>query len=222
MTMKIAILISGRGSNMLALADELDRGQSHDAPLSERGKIVLVAADSSCAGLALAKERGLATAHISYSGRPKQESEAEMAATLNKAGVDVIFLAGFMRVLSAEFVTQFEGRILNIHPSLLPKYKGLDTHQRALDANDSTHGVSVHFVTAGLDEGPLIAQAFIPILGDDTQQTLAARLLPLEHALYGAVMTALLSGELVLHEGHATWHQKPLIAPQYGTLSYPR
>ena len=110
-----------------------------------------------------------------------------------------------MRVLSADFVSRFEGRILNIHPSLLPKYKGLNTHQRAIEAGDSRHGVSVHIVTAGLDDGPIIAQDDIAIEKDDDETSLSSRLLPCEHALYAKVITSLIKGDLLIENGEPRW-----------------
>ena len=214
--MRLAILISGRGSNMLALADAL-------APYEkEHGEIVLVAADNSCAGLALAKERGFDSVHVPYHGRPKATSEAELAKLIKDKDVNYILLAGFMRVLSADFVAQFEGRIINIHPSLLPKYKGLNTHNRALAAGDKLHGVSVHLVTAGLDEGPVLAQASIPIMADDDEHSLAMRLLPVEHELYALVVKGLISGALTLSDGKATWHENPEMRNPLATLTLSR
>lgn len=215
MSLRFAILVSGRGSNMLALCDSL-------AAHGDKCEVTLVAADNNCAGLALAKERGLMTALCSYQGRSKAESEAELISVIKESGADYILLAGFMRVLSAEFVSHFEGRILNIHPSLLPKYKGLDTHQRALDANDDMHGVSVHLVTAGLDEGPLIAQAAIPIAEHDDASSLAKRLLPLEHRLYSAVTEALVTDGLTLNNGAFHWHEIPYIPSEIGILTLPQ
>ena len=213
MIRRLAILISGRGSNMLALADVL-------APYEkEHGEIVLVAADNSCAGLALAKERGFDSVHVPYQGRQKATSEAELAQLIKDKDVDYILLAGFMRVLSADFVAQFEGRIINIHPSLLPKYKGLNTHNRALAAGDKLHGVSVHLVTAGLDEGPVLAQASISIMADDDENSLAMRLLPVEHELYALVVKGLISGALTLSDGKATWHENPEMRNPLATLT---
>lgn len=214
MAVKFAILISGRGSNMLALADRM-------APVKDKAEITLVASDKSCAGLALAKERGIATKLCAYQGRTKSEAEAELAREIEESGADYILLAGFMRVLSASFVNRFEGRILNIHPSLLPKYKGLNTHQRALDAGDTHHGVSVHLVTAGLDEGPLIAQAAIDILTGDDEVSLSGRLLPLEHALYGAAVMALIDGSLTRDGNAYHWHKCPHISADLGQLRLP-
>lgn len=214
MAMRLAILISGRGSNMLALEEAL-------APHQDKGHIDLVIADKSCAGLALAKECGLKIGQIDYAGRGKKDAEAELAEMLKTAEIDMILLAGFMRVLSADFVARFEGRIINIHPSLLPKYKGLNTHQRALDAGDSEHGVSVHLVTAGLDEGPLIAQASVPIYPEDDETSLSERLLPAEHALYAMVIINLLKGTLHLTAQGAEWQEVPNEKLAAGDLLYP-
>lgn len=214
MAMRLAILISGRGSNMLALEEAL-------APHQNDGQIHLVMADNNCAGLVLAKERGLATCLIDYRAHGKKDAEKQMAQRLKDEEIDYILLAGFMRVLSSEFVAQFEGRIINIHPSLLPKYKGLNTHQRALSAGDSEHGVSVHLVTAGLDEGPLIAQARIPILAEDDETSLSMRLLPTEHALYAMVITNLLKGHLHLSAKGAQWQQIPVDTLAAGDLVMP-
>lgn len=201
MGLRFAILLSGRGSNMMSIADLLD-----DKRLDS--DIALVAADQPCAGLAFASERGFEARLISYAERAKSDSEAELAQAIEEAEVDYILLAGFMRVLSADFVSRFEGRIINIHPSLLPKYKGLNTHQRALDAGDSHHGVSVHIVTAGLDDGPIIAQDDIPIEKDDDEMSLAARLLPCEHALYARVITSLITGDLAIENGQPRWQNR--------------
>lgn len=208
MAIRFAILISGRGSNMLSLADALQNNQaSHNtehAP-AHAGEIGLVIADNNCAGLALAKDRGLATSLVSYADLGKQAAEAQIAEAIEEAGCDYVLLAGFMRVLSPAFVQRFEGRILNIHPSLLPLYKGLDTHQRAIAACDKRHGVSVHIVTASLDEGPIIAQASLAILPEDDAQSLAMRLLPIEHALYQFVIEGLLSGHVTIKDETITW-----------------
>ena len=163
-----------------------------------KAQIVLVASDNDCEGLVAAKQKGLATAFVDYKAQPKAKSEAALATMLKQANVDFILLAGFMQVLSADFVDLFPNQILNIHPSLLPKYKGLNTHQRAIDAGDKTHGASVHIVTAGLDDGPVIEQTSIEILKDDTAESLALRLLPKEHELYGKVVRHLITGTLTI------------------------
>ncbi len=159
---------------------------------------VLVASnDPNAAGLARASALGIATAAVDH--RPfagdRAAFEAALLAKILAAEPDILCLAGFMRVLTAGFVDQFQGRMLNIHPSLLPKYPGLHTHQRALDAGDRVAGCTVHEVTAVLDDGPLLGQARVPILPEDTAETLAARVLVQEHRLYPAVLRRFASGD---------------------------
>lgn len=180
---RVAIFISGGGSNMVSLVDAMQAGVIDAEP-------VLVLANSADAGgLEKARARGVATEvvdHRKYSDRAS--FEAEISKKLEKYVPDMICLAGFMRVLTGDFTAQWEGRMLNIHPSLLPKYKGLHTHQRALDAGDSEGGVTVHMVTAELDDGPILGQIRVPILNGDTADDLAARVLKEEHTLYPAVL----------------------------------
>lgn len=179
---KVAVLISGRGSNMAAL---LYAAKADTCPY----EIVLVAAnDPDAAGLTLAAAEGIATFGQSHKGMKRAEFDAIIDAQLRKAGAQFVALAGYMRLLSPEFVGQWAGRMLNIHPSLLPKYKGLDTHQRAMDAGDSHAGCSVHVVTAELDDGPVLGQTPVAILPDDTIDTLAARILIAEHQLYSRTL----------------------------------
>ena len=137
-------------------------------------------------GLSTAAMRGIATCAIDHKpfGKDREAFERAMDAALQDAGVELIALAGFMRILTPWFVKRWSGRLINIHPSLLPKYPGLNTHQRALDAGDREHGCSVHWVTEGVDEGQVIAQASVPVLSGDTADTLRARVLPEEHTLY--------------------------------------
>ena len=209
--LQLAVLISGRGSNMLALSEEIAK--------TSQGVITLVAADKDCEGLHEAAARGLKTAHIPYQSQSKDVSEKQLAACVEQAGFDFILLAGFMRVLSPEFVARFRDKILNIHPSLLPKFKGLNTHQRALDAGETEHGVSVHMVTVGLDDGPIIAQASIAIKKQEDAAQLASRLLPTEHALYALIVTSLIDGTLTISGKDLRWHRQPSFDPLYGKLS---
>lgn len=178
--LNLAILISGRGSNMQAL---LQAAENPDFP----AKPVLVLSNRPDAkGLDTAAAAGipaLAIDHTLY-GKDREAFERELDAALTEAGTEIIALAGFMRVLTPWFVTRWAGRMINIHPSLLPKYKGLHTHQRAIEAGDAEAGCTVHWVSPGVDEGEIIAQAAIPILPGDTPDTLAARILPEEHRLY--------------------------------------
>lgn len=178
--LKLAILISGRGSNMEALLKAA-------ADPAYPAEPVLVASNRPDAkGLETAAHAGIPTLAIDHKlyGKDREAFERELDKALTAAGIEIIALAGFMRVLTPWFVTRWEGRMINIHPSLLPKYKGLDTHQRAIDAGDAEAGCTVHWVSAGVDEGEIIAQAAIPILPGDTADSLAHRLLPEEHKLY--------------------------------------
>ena len=178
--LKLAILISGRGSNMKALL-EAARDPSFPA------KPVLVLSNRPDAkGLETAADEGIPTAAIDHKtfGKDREAFERAMNEHLETAGVEIIALAGFMRVLTPWFANTWEGRMINIHPSLLPKYKGLDTHQRAIDAGDAEAGCTVHWVSPGVDDGEIIQQASVPILPGDTAEALANRILPVEHTLY--------------------------------------
>ena len=199
--MKIAILISGRGSNMLRIAD-LTKSQDNIAD------IVLVAANKPCEGLELASDRGLKTALVDRKAYPDRAAqEAALADAIEKSGAEWIVLAGYMAILSSEFVDRFADRILNIHPSLLPDLKGLDTHARALASGSKTHGATVHLVNAELDDGPIILQAALDIQTAEDESTLAARVLRLEHALYPFVVMALAQGWLTVANGVPVWHE---------------
>jgi len=176
---KVAVLISGRGSNMQALAEHA--GTEYE--------IVVVASDRpSAPGLAWAIQHGLPTFALSPKGIGKPVYESALDGALREAGAEWIALAGYMRLLSDEFVAKWRDRIVNIHPSLLPKYKGLDTHARAIAAGDTSAGCSVHVVTEELDAGEVLGQCGVPILPDDTPETLAERVLVAEHQLYPAVL----------------------------------
>lgn len=186
---RIAVLASGRGSNLQAILDAIDNGQL-------AAQVVGVFSDKpGCAALTRVDE----TRRWALDAK-QQPSRAAFDAALTEAvtavAPDWVVCAGFMRILPEDFVTRFAGRLINIHPSLLPKYKGLHTHRRALEAGDSEHGASVHWVIAALDAGEVIAQTRIPVLPGDTPETLAARLLPCEHQLLLAVLQRAVSGEL--------------------------
>jgi phosphoribosylglycinamide formyltransferase-1 len=187
---RVAVLISGGGSNMLALL----RSMTADHP----ARAVLVAAnDPAAAGLARAAALGVATAAVDHRpfGGDRTAFEAELLRHIDAAQPDILCLAGFMRVLTPGFVARFQGRMLNIHPSLLPKYPGLHTHARALAAGDAQAGCTVHEVTAELDAGPLLGQARVPVLAGDSEDTLAARVLTMEHRLYPAVLRRYAAGD---------------------------
>ena len=177
---KVGILISGRGSNMMALVEHA--GDAYE--------VVVVASDKPEApGLIWAREHGIPTFALSPKGIGKLAYEAAISAALREAGAEIVALAGYMRLLSDEFVAEWRGRIINIHPSLLPKYKGLDTHAQAIAAGDEEAGCSVHIVTEELDAGEVLGQARVPILPEDDADTLAARVLAEEHRLYPQVLT---------------------------------
>ncbi len=187
---RVAIFISGGGSNMVRLVEDMARNNHPAEP-------VLVLANSADAGgLQKAAEMGVPTAavdHRAFKG-DRLAFEAALQTELDKVQPDILCLAGFMRVLSEHFVTPWDGRMLNIHPSLLPKYKGLHTHARALEAGDSEHGCTAHLVTPKLDDGPILGQLRVPVMPDDTPETLAARVLVQEHKLYPAVLRHFAAG----------------------------
>jgi phosphoribosylglycinamide formyltransferase-1 len=179
MTYRIGILISGRGSNMLALAEAVEEGRIPGARI-----VVVISDHESAAGLRLAAERGLETLCIERGGRARAEHEALMIAALRERGVDMVCLAGFMRLLSSQFIEAFRGRIINIHPSLLPSFPGLDAQRQALEHGVRVTGVTVHVVNSELDAGPIVLQAAVPVLEGDTFDTLEERILAEEHRLY--------------------------------------
>ena len=192
---RVAVLISGRGSNMAAL---IAAAALPDYP----AQVALVIADrADAAGLALAAQAGVPAAVVPSAGRPRADFEADIQAELEARRIDFLALAGFMRVLTPEFVARWEGRLLNVHPSLLPSFPGLDTHARALAAGVRLHGCTVHLVTAGVDEGPILAQAAVPVLEGDTEAALAARVLVQEHRLYAAALAWLVQGHAWLEGG---------------------
>jgi phosphoribosylglycinamide formyltransferase 1 len=183
--MSVVVLISGRGSNMQAL---LDAGLPISAVISNR---------SDAKGLAIASARGVATRVVEHRGFPSREAfDTALAEVIDGFTPRVVALAGFMRILTPGFVARYAGRLLNIHPSLLPAFPGLDTHARALAAGLKLHGCTVHFVTAELDHGPPVVQAAVPVRADDTEATLAARVLEAEHRIYPAAVRWLLDGRL--------------------------
>ncbi|AKO96914.1 MAG: phosphoribosylglycinamide formyltransferase [Marinovum algicola] len=183
MSLRVAILISGGGSNMVTLVDSM----TGDHPARP---CLVLSNRPDAGGLDKARARGIEVAVVDHRpfGKDRAGFETELQAALEAARPDILCLAGFMRVLTAEFVTRWQGRMLNIHPSLLPKYKGLDTHARALAAGDAEAGCSVHLVTPELDDGPVLGQTEVSIAPDDTPESLAARVLVEEHRLYPAVL----------------------------------
>lgn len=184
---RVAVLISGSGTNMAAL---LYASRANDCPY----EIVLVAAnDPDAKGLRLAQAEGVETFALSHKGMKRAEHDAAMDAAIRAAGAEWVALAGYMRILTGQFVAKWEGRMVNIHPSLLPKYTGLHTHERAIEAGDSHGGVTVHLVTAELDDGPILGQTQVAIMPDDTADSLAARVLIAEHQLYSRCLARLVT-----------------------------
>lgn len=188
---RTAILISGSGSNMVALARDMVDPNHPARPC------LVLSNRPGAAGLERARELGIATACIDHRdfGADREAFEAALTKRLQEAEAELVCLAGFMRVLTARFTTAWSGRMLNIHPSILPLFPGLDTHARALAAGMAVHGCTVHEVTADLDSGPILGQAVIRVLEDDDAETLAARLLPMEHRLYPAVLRHFAAGD---------------------------
>lgn len=177
--MKIGILISGRGSNMVALVDAVKSGE---IPGSEIAVVISDKPDAE--GLEKAKKRGVETAVIERRGRSREEHDAEIVAELRKRNVELVCLAGYMRLLSKDFIHAFENRIVNIHPSLLPAFPGLDAQRQAFDHGVKISGCTVHFVDENLDAGPIILQRAVDVRDDDTAESLAARILEQEHGAY--------------------------------------
>lgn len=205
---RVVVFISGGGSNMLALAAACE---AQDFP----AEVVAVISDkASAGGLAKAAERGIAT--FAFERRDyasKAEHEAAILATLETLSPDIVCLAGYMRLLSGEFIQRLEGRIINIHPSLLPLFPGLHTHQRAIDAGMRIAGCTVHFVTEGMDEGPILAQAAVPVVTGDTADNLAARVLTVEHKLYPLALKLMAEGKVRMEDGHAVREQQGTAHP---------
>ena len=181
--LRVSILFSGRGSNMLALLD-------HMIKRPEKYSVAnLICNRPNAGGIAAAEERGLAVSVIDHTGfASKQEFEADIHRRLIAGDTELVCLAGFMRILSAEFVQKWDHRIINIHPSLLPLYKGLDTHRRALEDGAEKHGCSVHYVVPEMDAGPVILQSEVPVLANDTEDSLSQRVLAVEHPTYCAAL----------------------------------
>jgi len=189
---KTVVLLSGRGSNFKALLDA-DLPVQYNAVISNR---------PDAAGLDYARAQGIPAITLNHKSYPTREAFDEvLAKEIDKAGADLVVLAGYLRILTKDFVKRFEGRLLNIHPSLLPAFPGLDTHARALAEGVKIHGCTVHFVTPALDHGPIVIQAAVPVLPDDTPDTLAARVLAQEHRIYPQAVRWFAEGKLVISDG---------------------
>ncbi|MDQ2922576.1 MAG: phosphoribosylglycinamide formyltransferase [Acidobacteriota bacterium] len=186
---RLGILISGRGSNMIALADAVNEGRIPNAEIA-----VVVSDQANAKGLERAKERGLKTIVIPRNGRAREDHDRETVAALRDNKVDIVCLAGYMRLLSGYFIEAYRHRILNIHPSLLPAFPGLDAHKQVLEHGVKWTGCTVHFVDETLDGGPIIAQRIVPVLDSDTEETLSARILEHEHKVYAEALALIVSG----------------------------
>jgi len=184
---RIAILISGRGSNMVALVDAVTGGRIPGAEVA-----IVISDQAQAAGLESARQRGIESVVIQRGGRTREDHDREIVAELKRRNVDLVCLAGYMRILSQVFLDSYRGRILNIHPSLLPAFPGLNPQKQALDQGAQTAGCTVHFVDETLDGGPIIAQRRVPILPEDTVESLSARILEQEHLLYTEAVSLVL------------------------------
>jgi len=203
---RVAVLISGRGSNMAAL---IEAAKDKTFP----AEIVLVTSNRPDAGgLATARTAGIATEIVDHKvfGKDRPAFERALQAVLAKHRIDLICLAGFMRLLSAEFVSQWQDRLINIHPALLPSFKGLDTHKRALEAGAKIHGATVHFVVAEMDSGPIIAQGAVAVRDDDTEKTLGQRVLAVEHRIYPLALKLVAEGRVQVMDGRCLIDGKPV------------
>lgn len=206
---RIVVLISGSGSNLQALIDACEQGQI-------KGEIVAVISNKADAyGLTRAANAGIVQQVLDHKAfASRQAYDDKLSELIETFSPDLVVLAGFMRILSPSLVENFKGKMVNIHPSLLPKYQGLNTHQRAIDANDEVHGVSVHFVTEELDGGPVILQAKVPILSGDTAQSLAKRVHEQEHIIYPLVVQWFSEQRLTMENEYAVFDQQVL--PKHG------
>jgi phosphoribosylglycinamide formyltransferase-1 len=189
--MKIGILISGRGSNMAAIVEAVQSGLIPDSDVA-----VVISDKTSAEGLKKAKTRGIETVIIEKNGRKRAEHDAEIIVELKERNVELVCLAGYMRLLSPEFIRAFPNRIINIHPSLLPNFKGLDAQKQAIDYGVKFSGCTVHFVDDDLDHGAIIMQKAVEVLNNDTAETLSARILEHEHALYIEAVKQIVQGKI--------------------------
>ncbi|MFO1351329.1 MAG: phosphoribosylglycinamide formyltransferase [Gammaproteobacteria bacterium] len=213
---RLVVLISGRGSNLQAILDGARRG---DPPVELRA---VISNRPRAAGLERARQAGIETVVIDHQRYSERAAfDAALCEHIDRHRPDLVVLAGFMRVLGAAFIERYRGRLVNIHPSLLPKFPGLHTHQRALQAGEGEHGASVHFVTVELDGGPVIVQARVPILPDDDADTLAARVLVEEHKLYPLAIRWLAEGRVRLQGERVLFDGRPLRQPLLLTQEEP-
>lgn len=202
---RVAVLISGRGSNMVALI-EAAKDSSFPAEI-----VLVVSNDPAAQGLQRAAASNIATAVVDHKkfGKDREAFERALQHQLESFKIELVCLAGFMRLLTPWFVKQWEGRMLNIHPALLPAFKGLDTHARAIEAGVKEHGATVHFVVPEMDAGPIVAQGAVPVLSDDTEATLAARVLEVEHRIYPQALRLLAEDRVRVENGRCLIDGKP-------------
>ena len=195
---RVAVLISGRGSNMAALI-EAAKEKSYPAEI-----VLVISNRPDAGGLDVARAAGIATEVVDHTvfGKDRAGFERTLQALLEKSRIEIVCLAGFMRLLTPWFVNQWPGRLLNIHPALLPAFKGLDTHNRALAAGAKLHGATVHFVVPEMDSGPIIAQGAVEVRGDDSEETLARRVLAVEHRIYPLALRLVAEGRVRIENGH--------------------
>ena len=209
----IVVLISGNGSNLQAMIDACESGIIKDARIS-----AVLSNKADAYGLERARQAGIDALHLSAADYADRAAfDQAMAERIDSYQPDLVILAGFMRILSGDFVRHYQGRMLNVHPSLLPKYTGLNTHQRAIDAGDDEHGTSVHFVTEELDGGPVILQAKVPIFAGDTAEEVMARVQEQEHRIYPMVANWCLQDRVVMTDGKAVLDGSPLPLSGYAT-----
>jgi phosphoribosylglycinamide formyltransferase-1 len=202
---RIVILISGRGSNMEAML-RVAAAEQWPAQI-----VAVISNKASAAGLQTAKAAGIAARVVEHVAYPDRECfDQALASMIDEFSPDLVVLAGFMRILTPTFVAHYQGRLLNIHPSLLPSFPGLDTHRRALEAGVKLHGATVHFVTSELDHGPIIDQAAVPVLDGDTEDTLAARVLSQEHVIYPRAVRNFIEGRYTLTDGGLVRYSAPI------------
>ena len=212
---RVAVLISGRGSNMAAL---IEAAKVNDYP----AKIVVVVSNKpDAAGLATARAAGIATEIVDHTkfGKDRAGFERALQAVLEKHRIEIVCLAGFMRLLTPWFVGHWQNRLLNIHPALLPAFKGLDTHKRALEAGVKVHGATVHFVVPEMDSGPIIMQGVVAVRADDSEETLAARVLAVEHHIYPRALRLVAEGRVRVKNGRCLIDEAPV--PDAATLVPP-
>src|SRR3954469_15374342 len=200
---KLGILLSGRGSNFLAIADSIDAGRIPNAEIS-----VVISNKEDAPGIAAAKKRGLDARVIPSKGKTREQHDAEMIKALHEKNVDLICLAGYMRLLSPEFIRAFPHKILNIHPSLLPAFPGLEAQKQALDYGVKVSGCTVHFVDEALDHGPIILQKTVPVLADDDEHSLSERMLKEEHKAYSEGIALVLGGSVKIEGRHVRGAKK--------------